>query len=56
MELQKELVKVEDEIAGSRSYYNDSIMLYNKRIASFPYLFIALVLGLKEIEYYKWAE
>jgi LemA protein len=55
-ELQEQLAKVESEIAGSRNYYNDSVMLYNKQIASFPHLLVARALGLKEIEYYKWEE
>jgi len=49
--LQTELAQMENEIAGSRSYFNDSVMLYNKQIASFPYFIIALALGLKPIAY-----
>ncbi len=54
--LQKELVGLEDQIAGSREYYNDAVMLYNKQIATFPHLIVAKALNLKPIEYYSVGE
>lgn len=39
--LQKQLVKTENWLAASRAYVADSIMLYNTRIAQFPYSLFA---------------
>ncbi|VVC02285.1 LemA family protein [uncultured archaeon] len=51
MSLQQELSRTEEWIAGSRSYVADSIMLYNTRIGTFPYLLIAPIMGLKPISF-----
>ena len=49
--LQKQLSKIEGQIAASRSFYNDSVMLYNTQIGKFPYLLFAGLVGLRSIEY-----
>ncbi|VVB66100.1 LemA family protein [Candidatus Gugararchaeum adminiculabundum] len=54
--LQDELVRMESEIAGSRSYYNDSVVLYNKQIAVFPHLLAAKWAKLKPLEFYTWED
>jgi LemA protein len=56
LELQKELVSLENQIAGSREYFNDAVMLYNRQIASFPHLIVARAMKLKSIEYYAISE
>ncbi|MFH1471029.1 MAG: LemA family protein, partial [Candidatus Micrarchaeota archaeon] len=56
LSLQKELVYLENQIAGSREYFNDSVMLYDRQIASFPHLIVAKAIKLKPIEYYTISE
>ncbi len=56
MMLQKELVLLENQIAGSREYLNDAVMLYNRQIASFPYLLVAKIMNLRSIAYYSSVE
>ena len=54
--LQDELVSVEKDIAVSRSFYNDSVMIYNKAVRSFPGNVFALILKFKEAEFFDAAE
>lgn len=51
MNLQKQLTKVEDQIAASRTFCNDSIKLYNGQIESFPYTLFAPRMGMRRIEF-----
>ncbi len=46
-DLSKQLVKVEDEIANSRKYYNGTIRIYNNKVEMFPSNIIAKIFGYK---------
>ena len=48
IELNKDLVKIEDEIAKSRKYYNGTVRKLNNRIQMFPSNIIAKIFGFKE--------
>ncbi len=56
LELQKQLAIMENQIADRREFYNDSILLYNTRIKSFPDTIMAMIFGMKEEEYFKASE
>ena len=56
LQLQQELAAIEDKIAYSRQYYNDSIMSYNNACKTFPGNFFARIYGKKEKEYIKIPE
>ena len=47
-----ELARVEGQIAASRSYCNECIMLYNTQIARIPYVIVAKFAGMKQIQYF----
>jgi LemA protein len=49
--LQEELAGIENKIAYSRQYYNDSIMNYNNRVQMFPTNIFANMFGFKEKEF-----
>jgi LemA protein len=49
--LSQELSHTENWLSGARTYVSDSIMLYNTRVASFPYMLFAPALGLKPIDF-----
>lgn len=51
MHLQKELAAIEDKVAYSRQYYNDSIMSYNNSSRTFPGTFFFKLYGFKEKPY-----
>ncbi|MCX8163692.1 MAG: LemA family protein [Candidatus Micrarchaeota archaeon] len=46
--LQKQIQKIEEQLAAGREFLNDSIALYNARINSFPYFIIAKLINYKE--------
>ncbi len=46
-DLSKELVKVEDDIANSRKYYNGTVRIYNNKVEMFPNNILASILGFK---------
>ena len=46
-DLRNQLIKVEDEIANSRKYYNGTVRLYNNKVEMFPSNIIAKVFGYK---------
>ncbi len=48
MMLQEELAGVENKIAYSRQFYNDSILTYNNLVSTFPGLMFAGMLGKKK--------
>src|SRR5262249_5852696 len=52
MDLQKSVSGLEDEIQMARRYYNGSVRNYNTRIASFPDVFIARMMGCQEFEFF----
>ena len=56
LQLQQELAAIEDKIAYSRQYYNDSIMSYNNAVVTFPGKFFADIYGKKQMEYIKIPE
>jgi len=56
LKLQEQLTAIENQIADRREFYNDSVLLYNTRIKTFPYLLVAILLGMKEKEYFKVTE
>ncbi len=45
LQLQNELSAIEDKVAYSRQYYNDSILVYNNSCETFPGVFFAKVFG-----------
>jgi len=48
MQLQQELSAIEDKIAYSRQFYNDSILSYNNSVESFPGVVFAKMFGKNE--------
>ncbi|MDO8460147.1 MAG: LemA family protein [Nanoarchaeota archaeon] len=56
LQLQQELATIEDRIAYSRQYYNDSILEYNNKVEVFPGMFFANLYSKKEKEYLKIPE
>ena len=47
LQLQRELAAIEDRIAYSRQFYNDSILSYNNATTTFPGVFFANLFGRK---------
>ncbi len=45
LDLQRQIVKVEDDIACARRYYNGSVREYNNRCETVPYNFVARLAG-----------
>ena len=52
--LQNQIVEIEEKIAVYRQFYNDTVMLYNRFIQTFPHNLIVSLFGYKEIEYLKF--
>lgn len=50
LKLQKELTKVENEIAASRRLYINDVTRYNTKIQKFPHMIFALFIGAKPME------
>lgn len=48
VQLQQELSAIEDKVAYSRQYYNDSILSYNNSVETFPGVMFAKVYGKAE--------
>lgn len=48
LHLQQELSAIEDKIAYSRQFYNDSILSYNNSVKTFPGTFFASIYSKKE--------
>lgn len=55
-DLSKQLVKVEDEIANSRKYYNGTIRIYNNKVEMFPSNIIAKIFGYKSKNMFEASE
>ena len=53
LHLQQELAAIEDKVAYSRQFYNDSILVYNNTCKSFPGVFFANLYGKKSKEFFK---
>lgn len=51
IQLQQELSAIEERIAYSRQYYNDSILSYNNSVESFPGVLFANLYGKKERQF-----
>lgn len=51
LQLQQELSTIEDRVAYSRQFYNDSILSYNNSVETFPGAFFAKLYGRKEKEF-----
>ncbi len=56
LQLQQELSAIEDKIAYSRQFYNDSILSYNNAVERFPGVMFAGMFGKKEKAYVKLPE
>ena len=56
LQLQNELSAIEDKVAYSRQFYNDSILSYNNSVETFPGAFFAKIYGKTEKEHLKIAE
>lgn len=54
LNLQNKITDIEDKIAVYRQFYNDTVMLHNRFIQSFPHNIVAGLFGHKEIEYLKF--
>ncbi|HEC81901.1 MAG TPA: LemA family protein [Thermoplasmatales archaeon] len=50
LQLQDELTHTEDKIAYARQHYNDSVLVFNNTIETFPGVFFAKMMGKKEKE------
>ncbi len=53
LQLQQELASIEDKVAYSRQYYNDSILSFNNSSRTFPAKFFFSLYSFKEREYLK---
>ena len=53
LELSRELVKVEDEIAQSRKYYNGCVRLFNTKVETFPGNVLSGIFGFKSKPMYE---
>ena len=51
LHLQQELSAIEDKIAYSRQYYNDSILTYNNSVTTFPGVMFAGMFGKRRKEF-----
>ncbi len=54
--LQRELTDTEDRIALARGFYNESVAVYNQRIAVVPDVLFAALCGYKRSSFYEIAE
>lgn len=52
-QLMTELVKIEDDIANSRKYYNGSVRLLNNFVQSFPTNIISMIFNFKEAKMFE---
>lgn len=56
LELQKELSKIETNIAAARRIYNENVMYYNTKIESIPTNIVAKTLGFKKESFFETTE
>ena len=52
-DLHKQLVKIEDEIAQSRKYYNGVVKMFNNKVEMFPSNIFAKLFGYKRVAMFK---
>ncbi len=52
-QLQAELTNTEDRIQAARRFYNNNVQDYNRRVQSFPSMFMARTFGFKEEEFFE---
>ena len=52
LELHRDLTKIEDDIRFSRQFYNDSVMIHNTAISTFPNTLVARFAGAGEMEHF----
>jgi LemA protein len=52
LELQHDLVELEDDIRFSRQFYNDTVMIHNTAIGTFPNNIVARIAGAGEIDFF----
>jgi LemA protein len=55
LRLQKELTKVENEIAASRRLYINDVTNYNTKIQKFPHMIFAFIIGARRMELLSFA-
>ncbi|MCS7233426.1 MAG: LemA family protein [Synergistetes bacterium] len=55
-ELQKELAETENKIAYTRQFYNDTVLMYNNAIETFPGIIIARLFNFTKREFFKAEE
>jgi len=55
-QLQNDLNDTEDKIAYSRQFYNANVLEFNTKLAVFPNVLIAPVMGFKPFEFFKASE
>ena len=48
LQLSRDLIQIEDEIANSRKYYNGSVRILNNKIQMFPSNIVASLFGFKQ--------
>jgi LemA protein len=53
LQLSRDLIKIEDEIANSRKYYNGSVRILNNKIQMFPSNIIANMFGFKQADMFE---
>jgi len=56
LQLQEELSGTESKIAYARQFYNDSVLVFNQKVQSFPSSIIANIFDFKEKEYFEAGE
>lgn len=56
LEAQKELSDTESKVGFARQFYNDTVMMFNTKIALFPANLIAGMLGFKQRAYFEVKE
>ena len=54
--LQKELVKMENQLQAARRLYNGDVTIYNTAISTFPSVIISKIFGFKEMELFEIEE
>lgn len=54
LDLQRQIREIEDKIAMYRQFYNDTVMLNNRYIQTFPNIIIARLFGFKGKEYLRF--
>lgn len=51
--INEELINIDNDLNGSKKYYNDNIVLYNKLVKCFPSKIVAKIYKYKEEEFFK---